>query len=336
MSEHLKTMRSTIASVNVLIAGLLSAALLCACGGGPTASTPQLSSLDVQSALQVQPDKGSNFGRWIYSAHLYGEDLKIYEQNGSSLILFGEFTSGVKFPEGTKVTPNGWWYATNAGNSNVLVYKSKKSGPVGPFPPLQDNGQIPVNVDALPNRRLVAVSNQGSGSVPGSVSVYLNRQTDPSRTLTYGSGPAVGMGIAIDHQGDCYWSFNGAGSGSGTIVKFTGCNGSGTLVVSGITRVGGIIFDQSGNLYYVDQTSGIYQCKKTANCKNFLGLSTPGLVQPYNMNFDYKSKDIWVADLAGYIVEISGLNNPKKLQVMRYADGSPSDPPYGVAPAPGQ
>ena len=37
-----------------------------------------------------------------------------------------------------------------------------------------------------------------------------------------------------------------------------------------------------------------------------------GLVQPYNMNFDYKSKDIWVADLAGYIIEITGLNNPEE------------------------
>jgi len=331
-------MRSTIATVNVLIAGLLSAALLCACGGGPTATTPQLTSLDVQSALKVQPDKSPNFGRWIYSAHLYDNDLKVYEQNGSSLTLFEDFTKGVKFPEGTKATPNGWWYATNAGDSNVLVYESKKSGPVGPFPPLEDLGQIPVNVDALPNRRLVAVSNQGSGSVPGSVSVYLNRQTDPSRTLTYGSGPAVGMGIAIDHQGDCYWSFNGAGSGSGTIVKFAGCNGSGTPVVSGIPMVGGIIFDQSGDLYYIDQTSGIYHCKKTSTpCDRLVGLSQNGLVQPYNMNFDYKSKDIWVADLAGYIVEITGLNNPKKkLKITRYLDGSPTDPPYGVAPAPGE
>lgn len=336
MSKHPKTMRSTIATVNVLIAGLLSAALLCACGGGPTATTPQLSSVDIQSALEVQPDKNANFGRWIYSAHLYGEDLKIYEQNGSSLTFFGQFTSGVKFPEGTKATPNGWWYATNAGHSNVLVYKSKKSGPVGPFPALQDPGQIPVNVDALPNRRLVAVSNQGSGSVPGSVSVYLNRQTDPSRTLTYGSGPAVGMGIAIDHQGDCYWSFNGAGSGSGTIVRFAGCDGSGTPVVTGITRVGGITLDQSGDLYYIDQTSGIYHCKKTSHCVLLLGLTSVGLVQPYNMNFDYKSKDIWVADLAGYITEITGLNNPKELQVIRYTDGSASDPPYGVAPAPGE
>jgi hypothetical protein len=333
-------MRSSTATVNVFIAGLLSAALLCACGGGPTASTPQLSSFDVRSALKAQPDKSPNFGRWIYSAHLYDNDLKIYEQNGSSLALFGEFTSGVSAPQGTKVTPNGWWYATNSGDSTVRIYKSKKSGPVGPFPALQDYGQLPVNVDALPNRRLVAVSNQGAGSVSGSVSIYLNRQTNPSRTLTYGNTAVVGMGVAISHQGDCYWSFNGSASGGGTIVEFPGCNGSGTQVLSGIPKVGGIIFDQSDNLYYIDQTSGIYKCQKTSKCKSILGLSSVGLVQPYNMNFDYKGKEIWVADLAGYIVELANINGigkgNKQIKVTRFTDGGPTDPPFGIGPAPGQ
>jgi len=326
-------MRSTIATVQVIIAGLLSAALLCACGGGPTASTPQLSSLDVQSALKAQPGAGGNYGRWVYSAQLYGHDLKIYEQNGSSLSYFEEFT-GLDAPAGTQSTTSGWWYVTESGASKVDIYKSKRSGPVGPYPPLVDYGQIPINVAVLPNRRLVAVSNQKStASGPGSVSVYLNRQTDPSRTLTYGGSSVVGMGVAITHEGDCYWSFNENASGPGTIVKFTGCNGSGTPVITNIAQVGGIVFDQSGNLYYIDQTYGIYKCKKTSNCTQFLNI--PGW-QPVNMNFDFKAKDLWVADAAGYIVEITGLNNPKKLHVIRNpAEGGKSDPPYGVAPAPG-
>jgi hypothetical protein len=223
----LKVMRSTIATVHVIIAGLLSAALLCACGGGPAASTPQLSSLDVQSALKAQPDAAPNYGRWVYTAQLYGHDLKIYEQNGSSLSYFEEF-SGLDAPAGTQSTTNGWWYVTESGASKVDIYRSKKTGPVGPFPPLIDYGQIPINVAVLPNRRLVAVSNQKStANGPGSVSVYLNRQTDPSRTLTYGGSSALGMGIAITHGGDCYWSFNENATGPGTIVKFTGCNGNG-------------------------------------------------------------------------------------------------------------
>jgi hypothetical protein len=327
-------MRSSIATVKLLIAGLLSAALLCACGSNPTATTPQLSSLDVRSALKVQP-AGGNFGKWVYTAQLYDHDLKIYEKNGDSLTYFGTIY-GLAAPAGTQTTPNGWWYVAESGASKIDIYKSKKSGPVGPFPPLTDYGQVPVNVAAVPNRRLVAVSNQmTAGSGAGSVSVYLNRQTDPSRTLTYGASSAVGMGVAITHQGDCYWSFNATGSGPGTIVKFAGCSGSGTQVVTNIARVGGIAFDQSDNLYYIDQTYGIYKCQKTANCKQF---ATVDGWQPVNMNFDHKAKDLWVADATGYIVEITGLNNPKKkMHVIRTpAEGGSSDPPYGIAPAPGQ
>jgi len=327
-------MRFSIATVHVFIAGLLSAALLCACGGGPTASTPQLSSLDVQSALGTQPDAGPNFGRWIYTAHLYDHDVQIYERNGNS-ITFDKSFSGFNGPLGTKATPNGWWYITESGNADIVVYKSKKTGPVGPFQPLIDYGQVPVNVDALPNRRLVAVSNQSTtGGGSGSVSIYLNRQTDASRILNYGSGTVSGMGIAITHQGDCYWSFNGASSGSGTIVKFTGCNGSGSVVWSGIAQVGGIIFDQSDNLYYIDETYGIYKCRKTSKCEKFFSLN--GWL-PINMNFDFKSKHIWVADNTGYIVEV--LTHPKKGSMGYYrfpTQGGASDPPFGIAPAPGQ
>jgi hypothetical protein len=54
-----------------------------------------------------------------------------------------------------------------------------------------------------------------------------------------------------------------------------------------------------------------------------------------NMNFDFKAKDLWVADAAGYIVEITGLNKKKPTVIRNPAEGGKSDPPYGVAPAPG-
>lgn len=327
-------MRAIIASTYSL-AGLLSAALLCACGAGAGSSTPALSSLDVRSALNVKQGGSSSFGNWIYTARLYDHDLQVYERNGNSVTYF-ETLPGFNGPFGTHTTPNGWWYIAESGNADVAIYQSKKSGPVGPFPPLVDYGQVPVNVDVLPNRRLVAVSNQSTlSSGSGSVSIYLNRQTNPSRMLTYGSGKVAGMGVAISHQGDCYWSINGTSSGSGAIVKFPACNGSGSVVVSGIPVVGGIIFDQSDNLYYIDQTYGIYQCKKVSACQPFVA-QYPG--SWINMNFDHKSKDIWVADTTGYIVEVSDLTNKKKgPTVTRTAtEGGASGGPYGIAPAPGQ
>ena len=155
----------------------------------------------------------------------------------------------------------------------MLVYRTTSKGPNGPIgTPLDDSGEVPVNVSVTPNRRLVAVSNATSaGSGTGSVSVYLNRATQPSRTLTYGSDLLVGEGIAIDPQGNCYWSFDDASKPTevGSIVEFTQCSGSGTLVISGISSAGGVVFDQSGNLYYIDQASGVYKCEGISRCALF-------------------------------------------------------------------
>ena len=66
-------------------------------------------------------------------------------------------------------------------------------------------------------------------------------------------------------------------SGSGSVAEFARCNGTGTLIVSGIPNAGGIVLDQSGDLYYVNQTtnggfySGIYQCKKISHWTFFFG-----------------------------------------------------------------
>jgi DNA-binding beta-propeller fold protein YncE len=270
------------------------------------------------------------FGKWIYTAHLYGNDLEIYQQNGLSLTFFETLTSGVSQPQGTVATVNGWWYVANAGHANVLIYKSTVNGPVGPSGTLDDSGQVPVNVDATPNRKLVAVSNKSTtdgGS--GSVSIYLDRFAEPARTLTYGNDVLAGIGVAIDHQGNCYWSFNDATSGSGSIVEFAGCNGAGAPVITGITFAGGLVFDQRDDLYYVDQNTGIYKCSGTSGCSLFAS----GFGDPVNINFDHKSKDLWVADAAGYIDAL----NPKTGQVeYKTKDvGGPTDPPFGIAAAPG-
>ena len=212
---------------------------------------------------------GNDYYRFVYTAQFFGNDLGIYKRSGSSLTPYETLTQGVSAPQGTVTTMNGWWYVANGGDSNVLVYRTKKHGPTkSPVATLEDYGQAPVNVDVTPSRQLVAVSNAGSSSAAGSVSIYLDRQTKPSRILTYGSDPLQGMGVAISHQGDCYWSFNDPKTSSGSVVEFARCNGTGKLVISGIPNAGGIVLDQSGNLYYVNQTtsgsfySGIYAVQK--------------------------------------------------------------------------
>ena len=195
---------------------------------------------------------------------------------------------------------------------------------------LFDSGEFPGNVDVVPNRKLVAVSNISTVSLgPGSVSVYLDRSDEPARTLTYGTDNMRGAGIAIDHHNNCYWSFNDPASGSGTIVEFIGCAGAGTPIVGGIGVAGGLVFDQKDDLYYVDQAVGIFKCMRTQNCKTF----ATGFGDPVNINFDHKQKHLWVADASGYIDSVDPKNGT--IESMTPAQGGAGDPPFGIAAAPG-
>ena len=273
------------------------------------------------------------FGLWIYTAQLYGDDVKVYEQNGGpSLTYFETLTQGLSAPQGAVATINGWLYVANGGRSNVLIYRSKNRGPLGPIGSLDDYGQVPANVDAIPSRRLVAVSNVSTSSGGGgSVSVYLDRNVEPSRLLTYGTDDLQGIGIAVDRHGNCYWSFNDPSAGNGSIVEFAGCDGSGTLIVPTIAFAGGLAFDQHGDMYYVDQTKGIYKCQGTSNCMLFS--TGPPYGDPVNINFDLKQKHLWVADATGYIDAVNPSNG--QIEYTTPAVGGPSQVPYGIAAAPG-
>jgi DNA-binding beta-propeller fold protein YncE len=280
------------------------------------------------------------------AAHLYGNDLMyssepsgnevvVYKRKkNGSLAPYETLNSGFSTPLGMVATPDGRWYVANSGASNVLVYRTTPKGTKGPEATLRDDGEVPVNVDATANRQLVAVSNGSTTrGGAGSVSVYLNRQNKPSHILTYESDPIQGEGIAIDSTGNCYWSFNDPKKLSGSIVEFAGCNGSGTLFKSGILFAGGLAFDRSGNLYYVDQLLGIFKCSGPSACSVFTPVALGGLIIPTNINFDNrKIQTLWVADAAGYIdaVNVQGL-----IAYILDVLGGVTDPPIGIAPAPG-
>lgn len=272
---------------------------------------------------------------WVYSSQPSGGEVVVYKRKrNGTLTSYETLTSGFSTPMGMVTTPDGRWYIANSGASNVLVYHTAPTGPKGPSATLNDDGEVPVNVGATPNQQLVAVSNRSTtGGRAGSVSVYLNQHDKPSRILTYGSHPIQGEGIAIDSNGNCYWSFNDPTTLTGSIVEFVGCNGSGTLFKSGILLAGGLAFDRSDNLYYVDQLLGIFKCKGPSSCNIFTPIGIGGLVIPTNINFDNrKTQKLWVADAAGYIdtVNVQGLI----VYILDVLDG-PTDPPIGIAPAPG-
>ncbi|MBV9718833.1 MAG: hypothetical protein JOZ77_05915 [Candidatus Eremiobacteraeota bacterium] len=321
----------TIALASIVVLGGCS-------GSAGISSQPPLETARALAQVVITRQAQHYGNDWMYTAQHYGNDVSVYTRSGVAL-TWDETISGGPFsaPSGTVATPDGWWYVANGGDANVLIYKTTHDGPQGPIGvPLSDPGQIPANVDVTPSRTLVAVSNAGSASQSGSVSIYLNRGTEPSRLLTYGSDVLQGEGIAIDHQGNCFWAFNDDATHFGSIVEFSNCEGSGSVVWSGIPMVGGMAFDQSGDLYFVNQVeqgslgNGVYQCNKTANCRR---LPTIEFGHPTNLNFDHRSKDLWLSDSTGYIYAISPKNG--EIESTTQAVGGPSDPPVGIAPAPG-
>jgi len=272
---------------------------------------------------------------WVYASQPSDNEIVAYKRKKNSDTLKPyETMTGFSAPMGMVATPDGQWYIANSGSSNILIYRTTRHGPQ-PKAILSDDGEIPVNVAATPKQKLVAVSNFSStGTGAGSVSVYLSKQSVPSRVLTYGSDPIQGAGVAIDSGGNCYWSFYDPKKISGSIVEFVGCDGSGTLLRSGILKPGGVAFDESGNLYYVDELLGIFQCRGRSSCHLFVSIGgLLGLILPTNINFDRRSpQSLWVADAGGYI---DGINLEGIIVYLLEGLGGAQYPPIGIAPSPG-
>lgn len=302
-------------------------AVLSACvGGSPLAQPGVAFGSGVHSGAALD---GSLFpsDRWVYTAQLYGNDAKVYRRQGVSLNYRRSLMSGLASPEGMVATQSGWLYVANGGHSNVLVYRTGKNPPRRPSATLDDYGQIPDNVDVTENRNLVAVSNFSTTSGgSGSVSVYLHRRAEPSRTL-HGKTAVQGVGVAIDAHGNCYWAINDPSSRAGSIVKFSGCSGHGRQIVSGIALAGGLTFDRDDNLFYIDQTDGVHRCSGVRQCKLLAG----GFGHPVNLNFDGNERHLWIADASGYIDAV----DPQSGKLLSSVPAHGGEAPYGVAPVPG-
>lgn len=273
----------------------------------------------------------------LYASQPADNDIVVYKRkkNGFNLTLLETYATGLSAPMGMVATPAGHLYVANSGASDVLVLRTTRRGPQGLIATLGDSGEVPVNVAVSTDRRLVAVSNaSATNGSAGSVSVYLKKQVQPARVLTYGTHRIRGAGIAIDSAGNCYWSFNDPDTLSGSIVEFAGCKGTGTIFKSGILKAGGLAFDSGGNLYYADQLAGVYKCASPSSCSLFTPVGgLLGLVLPTNLNFDDSTPaNLWVSDAAGYV---DALNVQGIVAYILQTVGGILDPPVGIAPAPG-
>jgi hypothetical protein len=304
-------------------------------GCSTNAVTPAMRFISAALLAPARPAAQHYGNDWVYSTSPNDDDATAYHRKGTKLKYDETLSLSIATTaEGTFATPSGYWYVTNpeidyGTNSSVLVYQSTTAGPKGPVATLDDSGETPINVAVMPNRDLVAVSNVLGGlSRNGNVSVYVNGATQPSRTLSYGSSAIAGDGIAIDQAGNCYWSFDEAGTTKelGSIVEFSKCSGSGTPIISGLADAGGLAFDNDGNLYYIDEASGVYKCKGITDCKLF----ATGFGLAVSLNFDAKDKHLWVADATGYLDAVDPKSGAIESQTL-----SVNGDPFGIAPSPG-
>ena len=291
---------------------------------------------------RVNPD---GTGPFITTLQAYGSDAKIYQvtttpparpwkhASGPYLTFLSSFTTALSAPYGASITPSGTWYIANSGDLNVPVFTISSSGVVtGPIQTLSDPNGIPVGVDANATGSLVAVSNNIGTTGPGSIELYTDGSTTPTATRGV-AGSAYGIAVALDRGDNCYWSYNvnPSGGGSGVIVEFPKCRGKAKTIVSGIGWAGGLAFNQANDLFYTDQTGGtVNRCVGNKSCH----VLASGFGDPFAITFDSGWKHLWLTDVS--TATIYALNKLTGAQLSANpAEGGASDPPLGIAAAPG-
>jgi hypothetical protein len=305
--------------VPLLIAALASAAIAAACSlrgagvsptpvGGDRAAGHRITSAASPSPSPTgsaspspSPSPSSSpspppFGYWLYTCSGKADECPVYSVSGTTL-KYVKSVSSLSEPAGGAAAPRGIWYVAELSASKIAVFKSTKTGPSGLFETLADTGQYPVDVAVNAKNQIVAVSNEETTKGgQGSVTVYLNGAKSPTSTLTYRVKGSffVGVGITTDAAGDCFWGVDDAELGGSSVIEFAKCAGAGTVVVSGITQVGGLAMDEAGDLYFVDEASGVYRCTLLASCSEI----ATGFIQPTMIRFDSNWTNLWLTDLS--------------------------------------
>ena len=275
------------------IAVLAAVALASACSAPGSAPAP-LPVLDASSVSQSFAPSG--FGSWLYTCSASTGTCATYTVSGTALTYKKTLTPPGR-PLGGFATATGTWYEALVSASDAVTYKSTTGGPSGPTSTLADTGAAPIDVAVNTAKKLVVVSNEfGANHGPANVEVYLNGAKTPTRTLNFvpKGGQGVGFGVATDSRGNCYWMVDDTKNFNADVVEFVGCTGNAKLLVTTpkFGAAGGVAVDGSNNLYYVDQSNGVYKCTGTKSCVQLAG----GFSTPVFIRFDAGWKNLWLTD----------------------------------------
>ena len=279
----------------------------------------------------------------ITTTQTFHNDMNVYGVNGpldvrpdALTLTFDETITGLMEPSGEVTSALGHVFVTEETAADVKVF-SYTSSNFMVTNTLMDPGEVPFDVASSPSEKLVAVSNSmTTSSGNGSVSVYLGGAKNPTSILTV-KAKAIGVGIALDHKQNCFWSYDTTSSGPGTIVEFVHCKGAPKTIVSTLTAAGGLAFDRGNNLFYVDQAAGkVFRCNGTIACTPLV--SAPHLNVPFFIHFDRNWKHLWLTDPGnGSPSETPTIYalNPKTGKAQSTTPAHGGIPSYGIAPDPG-
>ncbi len=310
----------------------LTAAFLAGCSAlvSESGASWQISTRAVPVDATPPPDCG-RYGPCSIDA-CFGSICIAYTTEGE---VQAELTSGIVNAQGVAADRHGNAYIADAASAAIFEYGPYLTPLVKTY---QDAGEVPLDVAVNEKMKLLVVSNQSTASDgPGTVSVYAGGSLTPTATL---SDPAVakaqGIGIAIDGLGNCFWSLYDPKSGRSKIDEFSACAGSPLTIASGTHALRGMALDKRNDLFYVIDVSSIhhdiFKCRGTSHCRP---LAT-NFAKPVMLSFDDKWGFLWTDDagtLEGPLIE--SINPRNGHVVSSYRAGSSTDPPFGVAHAPG-
>jgi sugar lactone lactonase YvrE len=242
------------------------------------------------AALPQTAARSGAAGR-IYSSS-YGTNAVEYFDKGTgpNNPVAGSLTGTFEAPQDMTVDSSGNLYVANGNAQNVLVYAPGASAPATT---LSAPDGFPDDVVVAPNGTVYAANLWGTAGNPGTIEVYSKGATSPTSVLRY-QGFSEVVGVALDHNGNVFVSFNQNHETFGAVEEFRNGNPISTKIKVG--TAGGIGFDPYGHMLLIDRKSSTLNVYDAGSTKPKYKLPLPGA--PIYFKIGWNKKMLYVANFA--------------------------------------
>lgn len=286
----------------------------------PAGLSSPASTLPAMAIDRGQPDAVKHFVYTCQNAINYV--CNVFGPHGA---LLRTITDSLNDPMGAVADPDGHLFIANQNARTILEFGR---GGTTLLTTYHDSPNAPEDVAVRGN--LLAVANLRN------VSVFEKGRKKPVRTLTIPNNLQASA-VAFDSKGNCYVAFVKDDLTGSAVDRYANCKGTAHEIDPASGTPYGIAFDGNDNLYFTDlgpDTQGVYKCVGTNGC----ALAYGQFFGPIYLNFNLGFRDLFVSALGtssgGF--EVAEIDVATGQIVQTFTAGfNPSNPPIGVAPAPG-